>query len=1423
MKKSKFLQSLAITLLGLATTMPALAELRQNSAGDYEIASATDYEEFRQMVATGNPYANAVLTADITVKDVIGKGDVQFHYRGTFDGQGHTITMDNVANDTENHPWGLFQYTEPGCVIKNLKVSGTVTNQYEALGSIVGEARGTRVENCISDATLTANSYAGGLIGAGYGVNFVENCAFIGSINVSEAYGIIGYVQNNVEIKSCYVDATFSNPTGSNQFMKKTDAGQIFLNNYYHKRNNVAAGQETGVTMVSSSDDMSNGKLCLDLNIKGRNGVVWYQHGDHPYPFKGTNGQFVTWNSTYDQPIIGQTKCPVNGHIYTGNHEICGICGALDPDRKIDPLQSAGEDHMYANDEIYVGLIRYKLNSDGTATVKGTHKNVQGTELATAVHIPEVIRYQNADYTVTNIGDGAFGGSKIEYCYIPKTIKDIANNAFNKSSELTYVHFADGPSNVGLWLGHDVEDNKELFYNSPIEKVYIGRNLCWIADVNNDAAFEDRTTLTNVFFGPLVTRVGNYRYGDDPRAGYNYELFLNCDNIRNIYFMGSDQSLSTPDIEGYIADGLKYATSIYVNRNITSGESDITHKDTHSYTSYWKNGIFKSCENVTFGPYVKYVGTDLLGGGESSYNHTLKNVDFTYATRLERIYDKAFKECPDATFVGLAGQYPLKKIGEEAFYNCDKLEYINFGTQLESIGESAFDDCAVLNFISIPGTVTTIDVDAFDDCPKLQGVSFESSATPLDYSQLDGRFDGDTKIISTLYLGRDISNTPTDCSILGDDSPFDASDGSLANITIGPEVTYLSQGLFYGLKAISSITFEYAEQKLKFNGTPSFVFDIGEASLLTDYNPVSSLLIDRYLVNAEGKLIKGSEWGKARELVRDITFGEHIYTIYESQFEGFEGLQTLLVSSAIGQIQAKAFKGADALTTVTFAGSTHIFEEAFANCTGLKTIIVGDDALSIEEGAFYNCPKIEEIIINSDGSAVESSATAFSSTTYTNAKLRSTYDTSVETIVFEHAPWKLFENRPFKQNNDYVANASDPSGVYEHAFIPRDVNEGQLDLLYIPFQWDSYFFGSDAEVYVLETDEDDRYEETFEDININKGIGAYNAVLKQVDILAVRTLPAGIYAVKTKYSASGVHATRNLFFDNGVMVTNAKHDIMTSDSNAGSKFVVGGNERDIEPDEARPNYVFEDGVIKMVNETQSFHTGDVVLSGSSYTDLQVYNVKLGTGYTYTSKMALSFHALLEGYATFYNEEYNVLAPEWCTVYVVTGEENGTVQMAEIEDRVITARQAVVIKTENEAALGANDLMTYVTNGSSATDLYAQNLLHGVSEDTPVADVSGADGYVYVLSCNSQNKNTGFYKFSNGKTLGAGKAYLKPSDFSNAGAKACLFTFDDDSNGIGHAVIDGNNGVAYDLMGKRIDADQIDAKGIYIIDNKKVIK
>lgn len=1398
----------------------------------YVINSDEDYETFRQIVATGNPYANAILTNDVTATKPIGGGDEQFHYRGTFDGQGHTIDVDSLANDNENHPWGVFQFTEPGCVIKNLKVTGTLTSGHEYLGSIVGEARGTRIENCISDARLENSSstlpVTGGLIGGCHGVNFVENSAFIGEINAAkEACGIIGKVSHNVEIKSSYVDATFSNPSNSKMFMDKSDDTQIFLNNYYHQKDAGHAVTEGLMGAGEVSDfELTTGKLCVDLNVNGRNGVVWYLHeeknaeGDviasHPYPFRGADDLFV-FKSPSGNALRGLEECQNTKY----EDHICQSCGEIQPGQRVAPLQYVRA-ALDKDNHITINNLKYKINKDRgltTAELIGCYSTK-----VKALHIPETIAVEGIlgveEYTIDYITySHPFVDSEMEYIFIPKSVNHIDKNAFNNVYHLKFLHIADRPdddTNQRLMLESNTDAGEGLFYDCPLETVYIGRQLKWNSDkpapfLNSD---DIKNNLKKVYWGPRVHRIGNYYKSDQPRAG-NCDAFEDCDKIESVFFMGDEQNITQDAVEIWMQEGMCGAKNYYVNRTIA-----ITN-DTEKYVTYHRNGIFLYCSTVSFGPYVKKIG-NFFGG--TLENKTLESVDLSNTFHLETIAGEAFRKCVSADFNADMSETNLGSIGYEAFYDCKNLASIRFGSKLQSIGNRAFEYCEKLSYISIPGTVTSIGVDAFSDCESLLGVKIEDSETSLGRNNLFGRFAGDTKHIASVYVGREIDETTN-----VDDGryiPFGVSKESLTSVEIGPKVKTVPSCVFDAVTAINSVSFDYSPEPLKFLnsiGQDLYAFerDIDPTyQNIYSYNDISSLFIDRKLVDKDGNEIVGDKWEYLRKTVNFITFGEHITKVSEGSYTNFKNLNLLFIPRSMKTIGANAFSGSEGLKSLILMGAPTIGVEAFANCKELETIIVNNDSVIVSDNAFANCDNIKDITLNSNGNIPYSgSEIAFSPKAYQSTKLYSPYDTRFDVVEFDKAPWSKFSNHMPKRNNDFVSDLDMASGVYEHASIQCKVNDERYVAFYAPFQWDSYYFGSDAEIYSLKFTEDG----LSEDVSQNKSLSTHNIKVDTVKISEVRTLSAGIYVVKTKYSADDLHASRNMFFDNGVAVNNTITRISNLNNTA---LRYGGDSRNLNPDPFQDIYVVEDGVMKLINATHLKQSGGVAIDTGEFTDQVVFNINKNDGTTlFTSKRSVAIHSLLEGYATFYNEKYNVLAPEWCEVYVVTGEENGEVSMVQIEDRVITAGQAVIIKTNNSDAIGAEDLMTYVTDGSQATDLYSRNLLRGVSEDTQVDDICGGDGFVYVLSCNSKFENTGFYKLGMGNTLGAGKAYLLPSDFSNANlAKACLFSFSGGANGIKSTSESmSESDYIYDLSGKRINANQTDAKGIYIIDSKKVVK
>ncbi|WP_407403061.1 leucine-rich repeat protein [Sodaliphilus sp.] len=190
-------QLLLLSLTGVFTTLSAQA-LERDSDGIYLIGSTADYEEFCDLVNKGDTYASARVTADgIVVTRSIGVGDREYHFRGKFDGQGHTLTLNGVP---------LFENTQHGSVISNVNLTGSITTTGEYAGSLIAHAVSPTIENCNSDATINATGAikAGGLVGNSRGTATLTGSSFTGQVTgAEENAGLIGWNQHTAIIRDC--------------------------------------------------------------------------------------------------------------------------------------------------------------------------------------------------------------------------------------------------------------------------------------------------------------------------------------------------------------------------------------------------------------------------------------------------------------------------------------------------------------------------------------------------------------------------------------------------------------------------------------------------------------------------------------------------------------------------------------------------------------------------------------------------------------------------------------------------------------------------------------------------------------------------------------------------------------------------------------------------------------------------------------------------------------------------------------------------------------------------------------------------------------------------------------------------------------------------------------------------------------------
>ena len=176
-----------------------------------------DWEHFRSLVeeAEGQKEVNAIMAGDFGVTSSVGSTDVPF--KGTFDGNGHTLNL-LILNSSTAYVAPFLAAKD--FTIKNLHVTGAVTGELHSSG-LVGSCQGTEnhIDNCRVSATINCSSdHVGGFIGHGHKTNnIINNSLFDGTLTCSKgsSYGgaFVGWEDGGTSnrITNCLENGTYSN------------------------------------------------------------------------------------------------------------------------------------------------------------------------------------------------------------------------------------------------------------------------------------------------------------------------------------------------------------------------------------------------------------------------------------------------------------------------------------------------------------------------------------------------------------------------------------------------------------------------------------------------------------------------------------------------------------------------------------------------------------------------------------------------------------------------------------------------------------------------------------------------------------------------------------------------------------------------------------------------------------------------------------------------------------------------------------------------------------------------------------------------------------------------------------------------------------------------------------------------------------
>jgi len=286
-----------------AEEVPVSRSARSGGA-DSAPTAINDADGFRDMVAGGS----YKLAADITVTEPYAND-----FSGTFDGNGHTVTL-NITASTANV--GLFSKLAGGAVVKNVKVDGTVSGT-EGVAGIAAQANGATISGCINCAEISATQrHVGGIVGK-MGGGTVENCYNTGAISSTRTRpinmgGIAGYVDGGASVENCYNTGSITGSGKNTAAVVGWNAATV-KNCYYlestYKVGSCGNADYTDPTVSKTDAEMRSGDIVTLLGS-----AFMAKSGDYPA---------LSWETPTAAVLFtiapANAALEINGGTYTGS------------------------------------------------------------------------------------------------------------------------------------------------------------------------------------------------------------------------------------------------------------------------------------------------------------------------------------------------------------------------------------------------------------------------------------------------------------------------------------------------------------------------------------------------------------------------------------------------------------------------------------------------------------------------------------------------------------------------------------------------------------------------------------------------------------------------------------------------------------------------------------------------------------------------------------------------------------------------------------------------------------------------------------------------------------------------------------------------------------------------------------------------
>lgn len=350
----------------------------------------------------------------------------------------------------------------------------------------------------------------------------------------------------------------------------------------------------------------------------------------------------------------------------------------------------------------------------------------------------------------------------------------------------------------------------------------------------------------------------------------------------------------------------------------------------------------------------------------------------------------------------------IEEIGESAFENCEKLEYVKIPPSVEIIGKKSFKDCTLLtcvDFGEINDNLKRIDKEAFADCTNLKELTLPgntiydlSTSTTFVYEDFikgSGVEILNVKPRRLSFQYRSLGSTVLreiyiDGYMTTFDEPFYEGykpDKIVFNTFLSGRdelEKLLGYGYSYMRDDEGKIVLFASDEKQKEFVENSFRYIVGNSkAIIISYHtsegdliipetlggyPVSEILMETFWYN---EIVTSVTFPSSMEYIGNYAFGTNINLKTVNFNDGLKsidacafsdtGIENIVLPETVTCLNEYVFGGCESLKSVKAPGVTKIDHDAFYGCSNLENAEFSDKLYYIGRYAFEETSNLKKI------------------------------------------------------------------------------------------------------------------------------------------------------------------------------------------------------------------------------------------------------------------------------------------------------------------------------------------------------------------------------------------------------------------------------------------------------------------------------